>query len=127
MDNEKHVDESWKDSVEKGREGSCSDEGCGCGGDHSHGEVPEVNFFNYIMSMGYQVMIFLGEVAHPVTGKTEKNVDQAKFLIDTLSMLKDKTKGNLNPQEEQFLTGTLYELQMKFVEVSGKKDPGIIA
>ena len=38
-------------------------------------------------------------VAHPVTGKTEKNVDQAKFLIDTLSMLKDKTKGNLNPHE----------------------------
>lgn len=124
MDNEKNVDESWKETVarEKGSDLDCAgdahEEPCGCG--HDHG-APEVNFVNYIMSMGYQAMIFLGEVPHPASQQMEKNLPQAKFLIDTLAMLRDKTKGNLSPDEDQFLGGTLYELQMKFVEVSGKE------
>jgi hypothetical protein len=135
MSGDKFVDESWKDAVanEKGgcdqgcgcsKEG-CGDEGCGEGCDDGcgDGEIP-VNFFTYMTSMGYQAMIFLGEIPHPVTGKSEKNVRQAKFIIDTLIMLKDKTKGNLNEQEQAFIDGTLYELQMKFVEVSGKPEEG---
>jgi len=123
MDNDKNVDESWKDQVGKEKE-DVPGEGCGCGHDHDHEHdhqgPPEVNFVNYIMSMGYQAMIFLGEVPHPATGKQEQHLEQAKFLIDTLVMLKDKTKGNLSPQEDQFVSGTLYELQMKFVDVSNK-------
>ena len=65
-------------------------------------------------------MIFLGEVPHPATQQTEKNLDQAKFLIDTLVMLKEKTKGNLNKQEENLLNASVYELQMKFVEINQK-------
>lgn len=127
MSDEKHVDESWKDEVTKAK---TDGEACGCGHDHAPGEehgMPEVSFFNYIMSMGYQAMIFLGEIPHPATNKEEKNVAQAKFLIDTLVMLRDKTKGNLSAQEEQFLSGTLYELQMKFVEVSKKNASGIVS
>ncbi|MBF0122912.1 MAG: DUF1844 domain-containing protein [Candidatus Omnitrophica bacterium] len=130
MDNDKHVDESWKDEVAKVKgEGEACGDDCSCGHDHGQekGGIPEVNFFNYVMSMGYQAMIFLGEVPHPMTGKTEKNVQQAKFLIDTMVMLRDKTKGNLDAKEEQFLSGTLYELQMKFVEVSKKESTGIIS
>jgi hypothetical protein len=140
MDNEKHVDESWKDAVKSetseggccssgscadgcGSEG-CSPEGCvseddcGCGQDHG-GEM-KVSFLNYIMSMGYQAMIFVGEIPNPMTGKQETNLRQAKFLIDTLVLLKEKTKGNLNPQEENMLTASLYELQMKYVEATKK-------
>jgi hypothetical protein len=130
MSDEKHVDESWKDQVAKaqGEHEGCSGEDCGCGHEGEEGPegIPEVNFFNYIMSMGYQAMIFLGEVPHPATGKAEKNLAQAKFLIDTLLMLREKTKGNLETKEEQFLSGTIYELQMKFVEVSKKDSSGII-
>ena len=143
MSDDKHVDESWKNSVSKDKadEGCGCDSGCGCSSqkdEHEHGEgcgcdsghdhgVPEVNFLNYLMSMGYQTMIFLGEVPHPATGETQKNVAQAKFLIDTLVMLRDKTKGNLLPQEEQFLSSTLYELQLKYVEVAKKESSGIIS
>jgi hypothetical protein len=137
MDHDKHVDESWKDSVANEKSGSCG-EGCGCGssdaacgdgecGDGACGDscgcgggAPEVSFLNYVMSMGYQAMIFLGEVPHPSTGKSEQNLQQAKFLIDTLQMLKEKTKGNLNEQEESILTASLYELQMRFVQLSGQ-------
>jgi hypothetical protein len=123
MDDGKHIDESWKDSVMKEKEGADGEsphdcgEGCDCGQDQ--GEI-EVSFLNYIMSLGYQAVIFLGEVPHPMTGQTEKNLRQAKFLIDTLQLLRDKTKGNLTSQEEQLLGSSLYELQLKYVEVNGK-------
>jgi hypothetical protein len=132
MDNEKFVDESWKDAVagEKSDPGGCGegscDEGCAessCG--HEHGDRSEqgelqVNFLNYIMSMAYQAMIFLGEVPNPMTGQSEQNLRQAKFLIDTLQLVKEKTKGNLDPSEENMLGSSLYELQMKYVELSQK-------
>ncbi len=128
MDNEKHVDESWKDAVTNEKD-SCSEHGCGCSQDGcaegscadgcGEGEV-EVNFFNYLTSMGYQAMIFLGEIPNPMTGQNEKNLRQAKFIIDTLLLIKEKTKGNLTDQENAFIEGTLYELQMKFVELAQK-------
>jgi hypothetical protein len=126
MTSEKHVDESWKDSMAEERSRTHEDGQCGCGGDScdGHHEEAEVSFLNYIMSMGYQAMIFLGEVPHPATGNPEKNIRQAKFLIDTLAVLKEKTKGNLDPQEESLLSASLYELQMKYVEISQKESEG---
>ena len=132
MDNDKFVDESWKDSVagEKveanGCAESCCADGCAdgsCG--HEHGEPGEqgemqVNFLNYIMSMAFQAMIFLGEVPNPMTGQQEQNLRQAKFLIDTLQLVKEKTKGNLTSPEENMLVSSLYELQMKYVELAQK-------
>ncbi|MCA9407908.1 MAG: DUF1844 domain-containing protein [Candidatus Omnitrophica bacterium] len=76
----------------------------------------EINFLNYISSLGYQALIFLGEIPNPMTNQPEKNLPQAKFLIDTLTMLKEKTKGNLNRQEETLLNSSVYELQLKYVE-----------
>jgi len=84
-----------------------------------HGQI-EINFMNYVTSLGYQAMIFLGEIPNPMTNELEKNLDQAKFLIDTLIMIKEKTKGNLNPQEDNMINATTYELEMKFVELKQK-------
>ena len=85
----------------------------------------EMSFLNYVASLGYQAMIFLGEIPHPVSQQIEKNTDQAKFLIDTLALLREKTKGNLSAQEQNLLNGTLYELQMKYVEIMQKSQgPG---
>lgn len=85
-----------------------------------HGQI-EINFMNYVTSLGYQAMIFLGEIPNPMTNELEKNLDQAKFLIDTLIMIKEKTKGNLNPQEENMISATTYELELKFVELKQKE------
>ncbi|MBF0484761.1 MAG: DUF1844 domain-containing protein [Candidatus Omnitrophica bacterium] len=81
----------------------------------------EIDFLNYILSLGYQAMIFLGEIPNPVTNQQEKNFEQAKLLIDTLSMLKEKTKGNLTEQESNLLENTVSELQMKYVELTDGK------
>ncbi|MBF0490559.1 MAG: DUF1844 domain-containing protein [Candidatus Omnitrophica bacterium] len=77
---------------------------------------PQLDFFNYIASLGFQAMIFLGEVANPLTNKQEKNLKQAKFLIDTLVVIRDKTIGNLSKEEAELLNGSIYELQLRYVE-----------
>ncbi|MCA9393318.1 MAG: DUF1844 domain-containing protein [Candidatus Omnitrophica bacterium] len=77
----------------------------------------DVNFVNYITSLGLQALIFLGETPSPISGRTEKNLDQARILIDTLVMLQAKTRGNLNEQEDSLLTASIYELQIKYTEV----------
>ncbi len=122
MNHEKSVDESWKDSVkaEKDKitdssqsgegEHSCQDDAC------KH--TLEMTFLNYITSLGFQAMIFLGEIPNPLTNEIEKNLNQAKLLIDTMAMLKDKTNGNLEKQESDMMNATLYQLQMKYVELS---------
>ena len=79
---------------------------------------PQLDFFNYIASLGFQAMIFLGEVPNPITNQTEKNLKQAKFLIDTLVLLREKTEGNLSKEEAELLNGSIYELQRRFVDVA---------
>ena len=79
---------------------------------------PQLDFFNYIASLGFQTMIFLGEMPNPMTNQVEKNLKQAKFLIDTLVILRDKTKGNLSKEEDDLLNGSIYELQLRYVDLS---------
>ena len=79
---------------------------------------PQLDFFNYIASLGFQTMIFLGEMPNPITNQVEKNLKQAKFLIDTLVILRDKTKGNLSKEEDDLLNGSIYELQLRYVDLS---------
>ena len=81
----------------------------------------EANFINYISGLAYQAMVFLGEIPNPVTNTSEKNLEQAKFAIETLILLQEKTKGNLTQKESDVLNTAAYELQMKFVEISSSR------
>jgi len=92
--------------------------------DELEGAEPQLDFFNYIASLGFQAMIFLGEVPNPITNTQEKNLKQAKFLIDTLTLLREKTSGNLNKEEAELLNGSIYELQMRYVDAMKKEGPG---
>jgi len=67
-----------------------------------------------------QAMIALGRLENPVSGKTDKNLEQARFLVDTIGILKEKTKGNLNPEEEKLLDDSLFSLRMMYVEEKNK-------
>jgi hypothetical protein len=67
-------------------------------------------------------MMALGEVPHPATGIVQEELEQAKYLIDVLGVLQEKTQGNLNPEETALLDGLLYELRMKYVgKTQGKQ------
>ena len=121
MSEDKYVDESWKESAfsDKGKKEEPPIIGESSPPEQSEPEVDhaELNFLNYLSSLVFQSMIFLGDMPNPVTNKSEKNLPQAKFLIDTLSLLRDKTKGNLTKEEEDLLNGSVYELQMRYVDV----------
>lgn len=80
--------------------------------------APDFNLF--ISSLSMQVMILLGEIDSPFTHKKEVNLDQAKYVIDTIAMLKEKTGGNLNEDELNFVDNILYELRMKYTAKTGK-------
>ena len=58
----------------------------------------------------------LGKVANPITNKIERNLDQAKYSIDMLIMLREKTKGNLTDEEERSLIQAIATLQMNYVD-----------
>ena len=63
-------------------------------------------------------MVALGKVINPMTGKAEKNLSVARLFIDTLEMLENKTRGNLNSDETKVLQATLTDLRLMFVEES---------
>lgn len=81
-----------------------------------HPTEDKIDFFGYVASLAFQAMIFLGEIANPLTGKIEKNPEQAKLLIDTLILLREKTKGNVTEAEQGLLDSSIYELQLKYVQ-----------
>ena len=77
-------------------------------------------FIGLVSSFQMQVMMHLGKLKNPVTDKTEKDLDAARMMIDMIEMLKDKTKNNLSNDETKFIDTVLSNLQLNFVEESGK-------
>ena len=80
---------------------------------------PEIDFTSFIFSLSTSVLIQLGEIQDPFTQKSVKNLPLAKQTIDLIEMLKEKTKGNLTPEEERIIEYILYDLKMKYVKVAG--------
>lgn len=77
---------------------------------------PEVNFYNFIVSLSTTALFHLGDFADPDAGRVEKNLPAAKQIIDTLAMLRDKTAGNRDENESALIDGALYELRMRYVK-----------
>jgi hypothetical protein len=91
---------------------------------HSHEPHPPVTFASFVFSLSTSALMLMGEQLDPRQGKLPVNLPQAKEIIDILSVLEAKTKGNLNQEEQAMLTDMLYALRMKYVDLaSGKKAP----
>ncbi len=80
--------------------------------------MPEVSFSSFILSLNTSALYHMGEIADPKTGQKIQDLELAKNAIDTLAMLKEKTQGNLDNDEGELLTRIVYELKMRFVQVS---------
>jgi hypothetical protein len=91
--------------------------------------MPEqLSFTAFVISLASTAAIHLGDLVDPMSKeKTEPNLEGAAQMIEILSLLEEKTKGNLSAEERQVLEQVLYELRLRFVEVSrsgGAHDPG---
>lgn len=82
--------------------------------------LPEVNFNSLILSLSSSALIHLGEIEDPHTGQKKKDIPLAKHAIDTIAMLKEKTKGNLDQEEQRFLDSVLADLRWRFVKAAEK-------
>ena len=76
------------------------------------------SFSTLILSLASSAVMSLGLEPNPQTNKIEKDLDVARFNIDMLKLLQEKTKNNLSKEEEQFLNSVVNDLQLKFVEAN---------
>jgi hypothetical protein len=79
---------------------------------------PEPSFEELVRTLAMQALMYLGAFPDPESGRRVVGLEAAKFNIDLLAMLEEKTKGNLTDLESKFLTQMLYELRMQYVEIS---------
>jgi uncharacterized protein YjaG (DUF416 family) len=107
----KNIDENWKEAVTNEKETLKKE---------NKFIPPEPDFNFFITTLALQASISLGQVANPATNKIEEDITQARFLIDTLGILKEKTKGNLTADETNLLENLLYELRMQYISKNKK-------
>ena len=81
----------------------------------------DFRFLALVMSLTTAAWSQLGKMPHPQTQKIEKDLEQAKMSIDFLSMLLEKTEGNLKPKEHELLSTTVADLQMNYADEAAKE------
>ena len=88
------------------------------GGDMPMEGLPPADFQTLLGSMITQALMYMGGFPDPETGRAMVSLEHAKFHIDLLGVLEEKTKGNLTEEEASDLSRALTELRMRFVEIS---------
>ena len=125
----KRVDESWKEQVEREKTVPAGPGKAPAPqpaepapvqpSRQEHNEEPEglpqARFDLFISGLAMEILIAMGDVPHPATRKQMANLPHAKYLIDLLGILEEKTKGNLSVEEERLLTDTVYQLRMRYL------------
>ena len=84
------------------------------------GTGARIDFPSYILSYYTQGLVLLGEVPNPYTNKKEEDLESARHTVDILTILQEKTRGNLSKEEDKLLDSVLYELRMKFMAKTNK-------
>jgi hypothetical protein len=137
MSDEKRVDEDWKRRAQVEKEldaakagdvppdgGPAKGEGPrrpGGGGGRRRGG--EVDFLTLVEQLASQALLFMGAIRDPMTGQSHENLPQAQMAIDLLEVLEEKTRGNLNPEEQAALQQVLDEVRMTFVRLQAPPPP----
>jgi hypothetical protein len=87
----------------------------------AQGSGMPVTFSSFVISLGSSSLMLMGEQLDPQQPAMPVNLPQAKEIIDLLSVLEEKTKGNLTPEEQTVLRDMLYALRMKYVSLTSAK------
>ena len=82
-------------------------------------QMPEASFSTLVNSLVTQVLLYLGDLT-PRGVEPQVNLDMAKFNVDLLGVLEEKTKNNLTGDEQKLLDNALYETRMRFVSVASQ-------
>jgi hypothetical protein len=116
------VDSDWKRQAQAEKERLASQEprsAAAAGkGVRSRRELPPADFQGLMESIVAQALLYLGAIPDPTTGRAIVSLEHARYQIDLLGILEQKTKGNLSEEESKLLAETLTALRMQYVEVS---------
>lgn len=121
------VDDDWKaqaqaekqklaEEADKPKAGAAT--GAAAAGPGGAPELPPASFITLVSSIMTQVLYALGGYQDPRTKQRYVDLDLAKHHIDTLSVLEEKTKGNLTDEEKTLLDRALYETRMQYVQMA---------
>lgn len=91
------------------------------GTEKSSESLSEVTFTSFILGLSTQALMCLGEIPSPQDGRPHQDLPAARQMIDILGMLKKKTESNLEKSEEQLIDQILFDLRMKYVEISKRR------
>lgn len=130
---QKKVDESWKEQVEKEKhepppsasqtasasQAAPAAETPAPGAGEAEQGIPEARFDLFISGLAMEALIALGDVPHPATRKQAAHLPHARYLIDLLGILAEKTRGNLSVEEERLFKDALYQLRMRYLAKTG--------
>lgn len=83
-------------------------------------KLPAIDFSTFILSLSHSALVHLGEVPVPGAEARERDLELARQTIDLLGVLQEKTKNNLSGDEERLLDQVLFDLRLRFVEVTKK-------
>ena len=119
------VDDDWKSQVEKEKEQLKEQVASGESDSAAAGEpeLPPATFMILMSTLATQAMAAMGLIPDPVSGKPTVNRPMAKHFIDLLTMLQEKTKGNLTEEESAHLRDGLHQLRMIYVSAGNQPEP----
>ncbi|MCK4625389.1 MAG: DUF1844 domain-containing protein [Phycisphaerae bacterium] len=115
------VDEDWKSQAEVEKQKLAdADESASTGGEAENGPrtLPPASFSVLVSSLVTQILFALGAIEDPQTKKRYLDLALAKHNIDMLSVLEEKTGGNLTEEEKKMLDSALYEVRMAYVQAA---------
>lgn len=81
----------------------------------------EANFLQFISGFAVQTLVHLGSMSNPMSGEIAVDLPNAKYSIDMLGIFQEKTRGNLTPDEEEYLSNMLRDLRLQYVTVQERE------
>jgi hypothetical protein len=85
--------------------------------------MPPASLEMLLTTLATEALVALGQIPHPASGQTQVHHHQAQYLIDTIDMLRQKTKGNLTADEQQVFDSLLHQLRLVFIEATSSTKP----
>jgi hypothetical protein len=82
-------------------------------------DLPVASFATLVQGFVTQALYYMGGLAMQ-GGEPNVNLDMAKLQLDTLTLLEEKTKNNLTPEEQKMLDEAMYEVQMRYVAIASE-------
>ena len=115
-----HVDTDWKAQAQAEKQKLAEQaEQVKTEGGTRPGEMPPASIETLVSTIATQALFALGAIPDPATGQRYQSLDLARHHIDMLSVLNDKTQGNLTEEEAEVLKQSLYELRQAYIKIAG--------